>query len=91
MNRGDELLSQMRHAVGRDGFRNYFATDDDDADWEFLVSMRLAVKGRLIPGGLRNYHVSTAGVAALRALYPRKYKRELKGVPAPEPEATEEK
>jgi hypothetical protein len=83
--RGVLLLGQLEHAVGDKGHRNYYATEPGDIDWEHLVSLRLAVRGRTIPGGLQNYHVSVPGVAMLRALYPRRYSRELKGVAIPDP------
>lgn len=81
MNRGAILLGMLEHAVGEHGHRNYYAAEADGAkDWDILVSLRLAVVGRAIPGGLRYYPVSVAGVAMLRALYPRRYSRELRGV-----------
>lgn len=80
--RGAILLGLLKHAVGDDGFRNYYAESPESCDdWELLCSLRLATRGREIPGGLRYYHVSVPGVAMLRALYPRRYKLELKGAP----------
>jgi len=79
--RGAIMLGMLEHAVGDKGHRNNYATNPGDIDWEHLVSLRLAVRGREIPGGLRYYHVSVPGVAMLRALYPRRYSKELKGVP----------
>lgn len=76
------MLGNMEHAVGDNGFRNYYAESPGDcADWELLVSLELAVRGRDIPGGLRYYHVSVPGVAMLRALHPRRYAKALVGVP----------
>lgn len=76
------MLGALEHAVGDKGHRNYYAESPDDcANWELLCALRLAVRGRAIPGGLRYYHVSVPGVAMLRALYPRRYSKELKGVP----------
>lgn len=80
---GPKLLRMLEHAVGDKGHRNYYATEPNDHDWELLVSMKLAVRGRQIPGGLIYYHVSEPGVAMLRALYPRRYSKDLKGTPLP--------
>jgi len=80
---GAKLRHVMRHALGKDGFRNHFAAEplgEDWRAWELLVALGLAVRGKsLNRGELQYFHVSTAGVAALRKLYPRQYKRELKG------------
>ncbi len=82
LHQGAVMLGMLEHAVGDNGFRNYYAIGPEDAaDWETLCSLRLAVRGREIPGGLRYYHVSVPGVAMLRTLYPRRYKKDLKGVP----------
>jgi hypothetical protein len=83
--RGALALGMLEHAVGDTGYRNYYATEPDDTDWELLCSLRLAVRGRVIPSGLMYYHVSVPGVAMLRSLYPRRYSRELKGVAIPDP------
>lgn len=77
---GANMLALLRHAVGENGFRNYFASnpegDDFDA-WELMVGLGLAQRGRVIPGGLVYFHVSKPGIAMLKKLSPRKYKREL--------------
>ena len=78
---GRALLDMLKHAVGESGDRNYYAEEPSCAQgWDLLVDLGLAVRGRDIPGGLRYYHVSAAGVAMLRAMFPRKYRRSLKGV-----------
>lgn len=77
---GAQLLELLRHAVGKNGFRNHFAAEVDGADWrswELLVGLGIAQRGRAIPGGMVYFHVSKPGIAMLRALSPRKYKREL--------------
>ena len=80
--RGAVALGLLLHAVGPDGQRNYYAESPESCeDWEMLCALRLAVRGREIPGGLRCYHVSVPGVAMLRALYPRRYSRGLVGAP----------
>ncbi len=81
--RGAELLDMMRHALGADGFRNYYAASNDGDDhqgWELLCGLGLATKGANIPGGLRYFHVTESGMAALRKMSPGKYKAEQKGV-----------
>jgi len=83
---GVDLLRLLEHAVGDHGHRNHYAAADDSfAEWELLCELFLAVPGRKVPGALRYYHVSVPGVALLRALHPRRYSRELKGVPIPCP------
>jgi hypothetical protein len=79
---GSKLLGLLEHAVGKNGYRNYYAAAPGDDDLELLVGLRLAVRGRVIPGGLCYYYVSVSGVAMLRALHPKRYKSELKGVPS---------
>ncbi len=80
------MLGMLEHAVGDKGHRNYYAESPERSEeWDLLCSLRLAVRGREIPGGLRYYHVSVPGVAMLRALYPRRYSKELKGVPLAAP------
>jgi len=77
---GAEMLELLRHAVGKNGYRNYFAAEPHSPDWEsweLLVGLGLANRGRAIPGGLVYFHVSKPGIAMLRRLSPRKYKREL--------------
>jgi hypothetical protein len=84
---GSELLHLLEHAVGKNGYRNYYAEDPEgNHGWELLVELKLAVRGRVIPGGLRYYYVSVPGVAMLRALHPRRYMGKLKGVPLSKPE-----
>ncbi len=78
--RGAEMLELLRHAVGKNGFRNHFAVEPYSPDWEsweLLVGLGLAQRGRAIPGGLVYFHVSKPGIAMLKKLSPRKYKREL--------------
>lgn len=88
--RGAILLGMLERAVGKKGLRNYYAEAPmGRSDWELLCSLRLAVRGREIPGGLRYYHVSVPGVAMLRALHPRRFSKELKGVALPAPELNE--
>jgi hypothetical protein len=72
----------MSHALGKNGYRNRFAADpfgDDAVERNELVELRLAVRGREC-GELQMFHVSTHGVAFMRSLFPRRFKRELKGV-----------
>lgn len=79
----NQLIGLMTHALGKDGFRNYYAAEPADKEakgWEALVELGLAVRGRAIPGGLVYYHVTDAGVAALRVMFPRRFKREMKGI-----------
>lgn len=42
-------LDLMKHCIGvpysKKPYRNYFCTNEDDADWNFLVEKGLAVKG----------------------------------------------
>lgn len=77
---GANLLGLLRHAVGENGLRNYFASgpESDEFDaWELMVGLGLAQRGRVSPGGLVYFHVSKPGIAFLKKLSPRKYKREL--------------
>jgi hypothetical protein len=63
----------MEHAIGhpmprgsKPGWRNYYCTDPDDADWMALVAAGLAIRGRTINGGDSGYfHVSEAGYKEL--------------------------
>lgn len=78
--RGEDMLGLLRHAVGKDGFRNHYAVEPLTpawCSWELMVGLGLAQRGRNIPGGLVYFHVSKPGIAMLRKLSPRKYKREL--------------
>ncbi|MES2889783.1 MAG: hypothetical protein V4739_17455 [Pseudomonadota bacterium] len=81
--RGSELLELMRHAVGKDGYRNNFAAEVGGRDydsWNTLCGLGLATAGGYINvGTMRYFYVSEAGVAFLRKLNPRRYKRELTG------------
>ncbi|HYQ47183.1 MAG TPA: hypothetical protein VER11_34670 [Polyangiaceae bacterium] len=78
---GAEMLELLRHAVGKRGHRNYFAAEPHGPDWEsweLLVGLGLANHGRGdSSSGLVYFHVSNPGIAMLKKLSPRKYKREL--------------
>jgi hypothetical protein len=62
----------MEHAIGfparrgsKPGWRNYYCTDPNDADWLSLVDSGLAIKGGTSPGGSGYFHVSDAGFVEL--------------------------
>ena len=77
---GDRMLALLIHAVGENGYRNYYAVEPltpDCCSWEVMVGLGLAQRGRDIPGGLVYFHVSKPVIAMLRKLYPRRFKREL--------------
>lgn len=79
---GERMLALLSHAVGENGYRNYYAVEllaPDYCSWELMVGLGLAKRGHDIPGGLVYFHVSKPGVAMLRKLYPRRFKRELLG------------
>lgn len=74
----DREIDIMRHSLGRDypwkkpkDFRNYFAAEPESEDYrliEQLVGLGLMQRGHTAPGGLVYFHVSTAGIAALKAI-----------------------
>ena len=68
----------MSHALGGDArYRNYFATNVGDADWESLVERGLARRGRgpndIYPH--QTYHVTDLGIAQLPAPAPKRRRR----------------
>lgn len=72
----------MEHAVGypaprgsKPGWRNYYNTDPDDADWLALVASGLAIQGRGPPGGSVYFHVTEAGYKELGLKQPTPKKK----------------
>lgn len=70
-----EELDDINHALGLTGgrvqpFRNHYCAEDDDENMNRMVAAGLMKKGRIIPGGLRNFHVTEAGAAAVGATLP---------------------
>ena len=78
-----ELIELLSHALGDSGARNHYAVEPVEPDsrgWESLVRMKMAIRGwRDIAEGLQLYHVSVPGVAFMRALYPRRFRKSLIG------------
>ncbi|MBK8173133.1 MAG: hypothetical protein IPK60_22760 [Sandaracinaceae bacterium] len=73
MNRLTENMREMLlHAIGgkhsADPWRNYYNADvgsDDHAEWERMVTMGLARKGRSVEGPSVYFHVTQEGADAL--------------------------
>lgn len=73
----------MEHAIGvpaprgsKPGWRNYYSTAHDDADWIALVAQGLAFKGRRINGEESGtFHVTEAGFSELGLKWPQPKER----------------
>jgi len=70
-----EEIDDIKHALGLtfgrvQPYRNYYCAEDDDENMSRMVAAGLMQKGRIIPGGLRNFHVTEAGAAVVGATLP---------------------
>ncbi len=62
-----EQMHILLHSLGLtckdESYRNHYATDDDDPEIAPMVAAGWMFRGRMIPGGLRCFHVSEEGKA----------------------------
>jgi hypothetical protein len=67
-----EQVDDIKHALGLTGgriqpYRNHYCAKGDDENMVRMVAAGLMRRGRTIPGGLVNFHVTDEGAAAVGA------------------------
>jgi len=80
----DRQRDLLLHALGRpwhqavNPYRNNFATDPCDPEWDTMVGLGMAKHGSSIPGGLCYYHVTDEAQRAVLATLPKFRKYEIR-------------